>query len=45
MNKIFTLLLALLAFNCSLKAATIDWGELTPGTAYQMTDMEKMLVE
>ena len=34
MNKIFTLLLTLLAFNCSLKAATIDWGELTPGTAY-----------
>ena len=39
MNKIFTLLLTLLAFNCSLKAATIDWGELTPGTAYQMTDI------
>lgn len=39
MNKIFTLLLTFLAFHCSLKAATIDWGEVTPGTAYQMTDI------
>ena len=39
MNKIFTLLLTLRAFNCPRKAATIDWGELTPGTAYQMPDI------